>query len=150
MSSTIRTSLLSLCLLLLTAGCAALPPGKRDPRDPWERVNRATYRFNDKFDRAIARPVARGYRAATLPRSGPADRQRLRRLRLPPQCLPAAPRLQGERRTVRERGGAGAQAHGGGGRGSAGAPGRAAAVIAAVIAAVVAAGAAAAAIFPAP
>ncbi len=65
MPSTIRTSLLSLCLLLLTAGCAALPPGKRDPRDPWERVNRATYRFNDKFDRAIARPVARGYRAAT-------------------------------------------------------------------------------------
>src|SRR5207302_1221632 len=65
MPSTIRTSLLSLCLLLLTAGCAALPTGKRDPRDPWERVNRATYRFNDKFDRAIARPVARGYRAAT-------------------------------------------------------------------------------------
>src|SRR5438105_15183881 len=65
MSSTTRTSLLSLCLLLLTAGCVALPPGKRDPRDPWEQVNRATYRFNDKFDRAIARPVARGYRAAT-------------------------------------------------------------------------------------
>src|SRR5437764_1192519 len=65
MPSTIRTSLLSLCLLLLTAGCAALPTGKRDPRDPWERVNRATYRFNDKFDRAIARPVAHGYRAAT-------------------------------------------------------------------------------------
>jgi phospholipid-binding lipoprotein MlaA len=60
-----RTSLLALCLLLLTAGCAALPPGKRDPRDPWERMNRATFRFNDKFDRAIARPVARGYRAVT-------------------------------------------------------------------------------------
>jgi phospholipid-binding lipoprotein MlaA len=56
---------LPLCLLLLTAGCAALPPGKRDPRDPWERMNRATYRFNDKFDRAIARPAARGYRAVT-------------------------------------------------------------------------------------
>jgi phospholipid-binding lipoprotein MlaA len=63
--STTRTSLLALCLLLLTAGCAALPPGKRDPRDPWERMNRATFRFNDKFDRAIARPVARGYRAVT-------------------------------------------------------------------------------------
>jgi len=56
-----RVSLLALCLLLLSA-CAALPPGKRDPRDPWERMNRATYRFNDKFDRAIARPVARTYR----------------------------------------------------------------------------------------
>jgi phospholipid-binding lipoprotein MlaA len=52
---------LVLCLLLL-AGCAALPPGKRDPRDPWERMNRSTYRFNDKFDKAIARPVARVYR----------------------------------------------------------------------------------------
>jgi phospholipid-binding lipoprotein MlaA len=56
-----RLTRLSLCLLLLSA-CAALPPGKRDPRDPWERMNRTTYRFNDKFDKAIARPVARGYR----------------------------------------------------------------------------------------
>jgi phospholipid-binding lipoprotein MlaA len=61
MRATTRVSLLSLCLLLLS-GCATLPPGKRDPRDPWERMNRATYRFNDVFDRAIARPVARGYR----------------------------------------------------------------------------------------
>jgi len=36
-------------LLLLLVGCAALPPGKRSPRDPWERMNRATYRFNDTF-----------------------------------------------------------------------------------------------------
>jgi phospholipid-binding lipoprotein MlaA len=64
MPSTIRLPLLSLGLLLLL-GCAALPPGKRNPRDPWERMNRATYRFNDKFDRAIAQPVARGYRKAT-------------------------------------------------------------------------------------
>lgn len=47
-----------LCLLLV--GCAAAP-GKRDPRDPWERMNRATYKFNDKFDKAVARPVARTY-----------------------------------------------------------------------------------------
>jgi len=58
-----RVSLPALCLLLLI-GCAALPSGKRDPRDPWERMNRATYRFNDKFDRAIARPIARTYRRA--------------------------------------------------------------------------------------
>ncbi|HEY0768423.1 MAG TPA: VacJ family lipoprotein [Steroidobacteraceae bacterium] len=64
MPSIIRLSLLSACLLLLL-GCAALPPGKRDPRDPWERTNRATYRFNDTFDRAILRPVARGYRKVT-------------------------------------------------------------------------------------
>lgn len=63
MRSTIRLSVLSLGVLLLL-GCAALPPGKRSPRDPWERMNRATYRFNDTFDRAIAQPVARGYRKA--------------------------------------------------------------------------------------
>ena len=61
MRATTRALLPSLCLLLL-GGCAALPPGNRDPRDPWERMNRATYRFNDKFDRAIAQPVARTYR----------------------------------------------------------------------------------------
>lgn len=64
MPSTIRLSLLSVGLLLLL-GCAALPPGKRNPRDPWERMNRASYRFNDTFDRAIAQPVARGYRKVT-------------------------------------------------------------------------------------
>jgi phospholipid-binding lipoprotein MlaA len=64
MPSTIRLSLFSLGLLLLL-GCAALPPGKRNARDPWQRMNRATYRFNDAFDRAIAKPVARGYRKVT-------------------------------------------------------------------------------------
>ena len=61
MRSTTRLSLLSLCLLLL-CGCAALPPGsKRDPRDPWERMNRSTYKFNDVLDRAIVKPTAKGY-----------------------------------------------------------------------------------------
>jgi phospholipid-binding lipoprotein MlaA len=60
MPLTTRASLLSLCLVLLI-GCATLPPGKRDPRDPWERMNRATYRLNDSLDRAIVKPVARGY-----------------------------------------------------------------------------------------
>jgi phospholipid-binding lipoprotein MlaA len=61
MQSTTRLSLLSLCLLLL-CGCATLPPGtKRDPRDPWERVNRSTYKFNDALDRAVLKPVAKGY-----------------------------------------------------------------------------------------
>ncbi|TLY51399.1 MAG: VacJ family lipoprotein [Gammaproteobacteria bacterium] len=64
MPSTIRPSLLALGLLL-ALGCAALPPAKREPRDPWERMNRATYRFNDKFDRAIFQPAARGYRKVT-------------------------------------------------------------------------------------
>ena len=61
MSSTRRLSLLSVCLLLL-CGCATLPPGsKRDPRDPWERFNRSSYKFNDALDRAVLKPVAKGY-----------------------------------------------------------------------------------------
>jgi phospholipid-binding lipoprotein MlaA len=60
MRSTTRISLLALCLLLL-CGCASLPPGKRDPRDPWERFNRSTYKFNDVLDRAVVKPVAKGY-----------------------------------------------------------------------------------------
>ena len=61
MRSTTRISLLALCLLLL-CGCATLPPGsKRDPRDPWERFNRGSYKFNDAVDRAVVKPVAKGY-----------------------------------------------------------------------------------------
>jgi len=61
MRSRIRITLLSLCLLQLCA-CATLPPGaKRDPRDPWERVNRTTYKFNDALDRAVLKPAAVGY-----------------------------------------------------------------------------------------
>src|SRR4029077_3158017 len=61
MRSNTYLSLLSVCLLLLY-GCATLPPGvKRDPRDPGERMNRGTYKFNDPLDRAILKPVAKGY-----------------------------------------------------------------------------------------
>ncbi|HEY2809227.1 MAG TPA: VacJ family lipoprotein [Steroidobacteraceae bacterium] len=56
-----RTALLTACLLWLTA-CASLPPGsQRSARDPWERMNRGTYKFNDALDKAIVKPVAKGY-----------------------------------------------------------------------------------------
>jgi phospholipid-binding lipoprotein MlaA len=65
MRSTTRITLLSLCLLLLW-GCATLPPGaQRDPRDPFERLNRTSYKVNDALDRAIVKPTAKGY--AKLP-----------------------------------------------------------------------------------
>jgi phospholipid-binding lipoprotein MlaA len=65
MPSRTRVSPLPVCLLLL-CGCATLPPGsKPDPRDPWERMNRTTYKFNDKLDKAVVQPVARGYRRVT-------------------------------------------------------------------------------------
>ena len=53
--------LLTLLSCLLVGGCATLPSGKPDPRDPWERFNRTTFKFNDALDRAIARPVAKAY-----------------------------------------------------------------------------------------
>jgi phospholipid-binding lipoprotein MlaA len=49
--------------LLLLSGCATQNlPQKRDPRDPFEPVNRVTYRFNDAIDTAVAKPVARTYK----------------------------------------------------------------------------------------
>jgi phospholipid-binding lipoprotein MlaA len=56
----LHTILCALALLALS-GCAA-SPSKPDPRDPWERMNRATHKFNDGIDRAIAKPAARAYR----------------------------------------------------------------------------------------
>lgn len=58
------TVALALCCLLVT-GCASTPAGRTDPRDPFERVNRAVFRFNDAVDRTVARPVARAYRRVT-------------------------------------------------------------------------------------
>jgi phospholipid-binding lipoprotein MlaA len=46
---------------LLLTGCATLPSGKPDARDPWERFNRASFKFNDGIDRAVGRPVAKAY-----------------------------------------------------------------------------------------
>jgi phospholipid-binding lipoprotein MlaA len=56
--------LLTLVSCLVVGGCATLPPSssaKPDPRDPWERFNRASFKFNDAMDRAILRPVAKAY-----------------------------------------------------------------------------------------
>ena len=67
MSPTFRvpTQALGIALVCLAAlGCAAAP-AKRDPRDPWERMNRTTYGVNEKLDRAIAKPIAKTYRKIT-------------------------------------------------------------------------------------
>jgi phospholipid-binding lipoprotein MlaA len=42
-------------------GCAATSATRPDARDPFERVNRATFRFNDAVDRAVLKPAAKGY-----------------------------------------------------------------------------------------
>lgn len=48
---------------LWCGGCASLPAGHTaDPGDPFERINRATFSFNDAVDRAAFKPLARAYR----------------------------------------------------------------------------------------
>lgn len=48
------------------AGCASNPATMTDPEnDPWEDMNRRLFSFNIAVDRAILRPVARGYEKIT-------------------------------------------------------------------------------------
>jgi phospholipid-binding lipoprotein MlaA len=44
---------------LLLGGCATT--GERDPSDPWEPMNRGTFRVNDTVDRNALRPAAQTY-----------------------------------------------------------------------------------------
>ena len=54
------TLLLLVCSLSLAGGCATLD-GPPNPDDPLERYNRAMFAFNETMDRAIVKPVAKGY-----------------------------------------------------------------------------------------
>lgn len=63
----------ALVMLALTlAGCASAPTGGRADggeddgfvADPLESFNRSMYAFNDAVDRAVLKPVAKGYQAA--------------------------------------------------------------------------------------
>lgn len=56
----LRIATISLFALGLV-GCATVPPSERAPRDPWQRMNRSIFKFNNVFDRAIATPAARTY-----------------------------------------------------------------------------------------
>ncbi len=49
-------------LVLLLSACATQPTTMTDPeRDPWESYNRKIHAFNMGLDKAILRPVAKGY-----------------------------------------------------------------------------------------
>ncbi len=56
--SLLRRAGTALLLAALLSGCATA----RDPRDPWEPVNRVTYEFNEAVDKVVVRPVAQGYK----------------------------------------------------------------------------------------
>jgi len=60
---TTKTFLLLLLLPLFLGGCATVNEAERDPRDPFENFNRDVHKFNDGVDRAVLKPLARGYQA---------------------------------------------------------------------------------------
>lgn len=64
-----RLLALSACTLLalaLLGGCASTGASQaKDPRDPWEGMNRGIYKFNDVVDRTTLKPVAKGYKKIT-------------------------------------------------------------------------------------
>ncbi|MDR3898731.1 MAG: VacJ family lipoprotein [Duodenibacillus sp.] len=60
-----KGALLGLAAALALAGCAQIPEGAgSDPHDPWEKMNRNTFAFNQKFDSLVLRPIAKGYQWA--------------------------------------------------------------------------------------
>lgn len=53
------------CVLgALAAGCASNST-YRNPSDPWEPFNRVVFQFNEDFDTAFLKPIAKGYQAIT-------------------------------------------------------------------------------------
>jgi len=59
----IRNIYLPVLMCLMAAGCASTQELTDDPRDPLEKYNRSIHSFNDSLDRAVLKPVAKGYRA---------------------------------------------------------------------------------------
>lgn len=61
----IRKIILTTLAALLLSACAttAPPPDQRHPTDPWEPYNRNMYAFNRSIDKAVIRPVTKGYQA---------------------------------------------------------------------------------------
>jgi phospholipid-binding lipoprotein MlaA len=49
--------------VFVLSGCATVPAGKQDARDPFEHFNRDVFRFNTAADRAVFRPAARAWKA---------------------------------------------------------------------------------------
>ena len=69
-----KTSLIFISfLILLTAGCAAVPKDPaalaayREANDPLEPMNRKIFAFNKAADKYAMRPIVKGYRKVTTP-----------------------------------------------------------------------------------
>jgi len=63
-NNTTPTIFTALLFPALFSGCAIVP-AERDPRDPWESMNRAVFKFNDAADKAVLKPAAQAYRFVT-------------------------------------------------------------------------------------
>jgi phospholipid-binding lipoprotein MlaA len=55
----------SLVISITLAGCASTAPTVPDQNDPWAGWNRGTQTFNDNLDKAILKPIAKGYQWIT-------------------------------------------------------------------------------------
>jgi phospholipid-binding lipoprotein MlaA len=55
----------SLALSLIISGCASYNDHPYEPQDPLQTVNRASFAFNQQFDRFILKPVAVTYKTIT-------------------------------------------------------------------------------------
>ena len=66
------TAMLLLVLGLLASGCATVPAGEPPSHDPWERMNRQVFEFNEVVDQVAIKPVAQAYQAVvpSLVRAG--------------------------------------------------------------------------------
>ena len=51
-----------LLVVLCASGCATVPAGDPVDYDPWEKMNRRLYNFNDAVDSVTLKPIAKGYK----------------------------------------------------------------------------------------
>ena len=51
-----------LLVIWCASGCAAVPPGDPVDYDPWEKMNRSLYQFNEVVDSVSLKPIAKGYK----------------------------------------------------------------------------------------
>lgn len=83
----IKKGFLNICftafLCLAMTGCASNQQISGEVYDPFENFNRTVFKTNDALDQAIARPVAKGYRAVLPKFAREAVRNFLRNLRTP-------------------------------------------------------------------
>lgn len=60
-----RYTTLFCAALLLLSGCASTGGLAQETQDPYENYNRAMFKFNDKVDKNIIKPIAKGYKKIT-------------------------------------------------------------------------------------